>query len=291
MKDSPLKVLLAEGGASEAGVSLRTFSATTGRCDQVYLVSRSTTLLEALQKHRPDVALLQMSVLQPDPATTVSHLHGSAPEVPLIIWAEPADMKIAAKCIQAGAKDYILEGFVDARILDRILRTAMAVKAEVRAPEDAQESSANAANRSVHACKGDPVERTELGGSAVSMCIEVQNFRMLREHNGRIAAEENMQRIAQALKKNLRASDSVASNRAGRFVIALQDARTSSLPAVQRRIAARLLPFQESSGLRAALVFSIDEEVRSGSVPAPRREFREAAASSEHPEPSTFARL
>ncbi len=291
MNDSPLKVLLAEGGTSEAGVSLRTFSATTGRCDQVYLVSRSTSLLEALQKHRPDVALLQMSVLQPDPAAAVSRLHGCAPEVPLIIWAQPADMEIAVKCIQAGAKDYILEGFVDARILDRILRTAMAVKAEVRSPEDAQESSANAANRSVHACKGDRVERTELGGSASSMCIEVQNFRMLRERNGRIAAEEHMQRIAQALKKNVRASDSVASNRAGHFVIALQDARTSSLPAVQRRIAARLLPFQESSGLRAALVFSIDEEVRSGSVPAPHREFRDAAASSEHPKPSTFAKL
>ncbi len=291
MNDSPLKVLLAEGGTSEAGVSLRTFSATTGRCDQVYLVSRSTSLLEALQKHRPDVALLQMSVLQPDPAATVSHLHGCAPEVALIIWAEPADMEIAAKCIQAGAKDYMLEGFVDARNLDRILRTAIAAKAEVRSPEDAQESSGNAANRSVHARKGGPVERPGLAGSAVRMRIEVQNFGSFRELNGRIAAEEHLQRIAQALRKNVRASDSVASNRAGQFVVALQDARTSSLPAVQRRIAARLLPFQESSGLCAALVFSIDEEVRSGSVPAPHREFREAAASSEHAAPPTFAKL
>ncbi len=291
MNDSPLKVLLAEGGPSEAGVSLRTFSATTGRCDQMYLVSRSTSLLEALQKHRPDVALLQMLVLQPDPAATVSHLHGCAPEVALIIWAEPADKEIAAKCVQAGAKDYVLEGFVDARTLDRILRTAIAAKAMVRAPEDAQESSANAANRSVHARKGGPVERPGLGGSAVRMRIEVQNFGSFRELNGRIAAEELLQRIAQALRKNVRASDSVASNRAGQFVVALQDTEAFSLPIVRRRIAARLLPFQACNGLRAALVFSIDDEVRSGSAPAPHCEFREAAASSEHPEHSTFAKL
>jgi len=290
MNDSPLKVLLAEGGPSEASISLRTFSTTTGRCEQMHLVSRSTSLLEALQKHRTDVALLQMLVLQPDPAATVSHLHECAPEVALIIWAEPADKEIAAKCIQAGAKDYILEGFIDARILDRILRTAIAAKAAVRAPEDAQESSANAANRSVHAAESHPVERPGLGGSAVRMCIEVQNFRMLRERNGRFAAEELMQRIAQALRKSVRASDSVASNRAGQFVVALQDTEASSLPVVRRRIAARLLPLQESNGLRTALVFSIDDEVCSGNVLAPHCGFREAAAPSEHPKPSALAR-
>lgn len=287
MNESPLKVLLAEGGTSEASVSLRTFSTSTGRCDQMCLVSRSTTLLEALQEHRPDVALLQMLVLQPDPAATVSHLHECAPEVALIIWAEPADKEIAAQCIQAGAKDYMLEGFVDARTLHRILRTAIAAKAVIRAPEDAQEFSANAANRSVPAADGHPVERPGLAGSAVRMCIEVQNFKMLRERNGRFAAEELMQRIAQMLRKSIRASDSLALNRAGQFVVALQDTEASSLSSVRRRIAGRLLPFQQSSGMRTTLIFCIDGEANSGSVRARPREFPEAADLSE---PSTLAR-
>src|SRR5208337_3249376 len=166
--------------SSEASVSLRTFSTTTDRCDQMYLVSSSTSLLEALQKHRPDVALLQMLVLQPDPAATVSHLHECVPEVALIIWAEPADKEIAEKCIQAGAKDYMLEGFVDARTLDRILRTAIAAGAVVRAPEGAQGSSANGAKRSTHADMGIPAERPGLTGRASKMRIEVQNFRKFR---------------------------------------------------------------------------------------------------------------
>ena len=254
------------------------------------LVSRSTSLLEALQKHRPDVALLQMLVLQPDPAATVSHLHECAPEVALIIWAEPADKETAAKCIQAGAKDYMLEGFVDTRTLGRILRTAIAAKAVVRAPEDAQESSANVANRSVHAADGHPVERPGLAGSAARICIEVQNYRMLRERNGRFAAEELLQRIAQTLRKSVRASDSVALNRAGQFVVALQNTEGPSLPAVRRRIAVRLLPFQRSGGLRATLDFCIDNEVNSGSVHARPCEFPEAADLFEPPEPCTLAR-
>jgi PleD family two-component response regulator len=289
MNDAPLKVLLAEGGTSEASVTLRTFSTSTGRCDQMYLVSRSTSLLEALQKHRPDVALLQILVLQPDPAATVSHLHECAPEIALIIWAEPADKETAAQCIQAGAKDYMLEGFVDARTLDRILRTAIAAKAVVRAPEDAQESSANLANQSVHAADGHPVERPGLAGSAARMRIEVQNFRMLRKRNGRFAAEELMQGIAQTLRESIRASDSLASNRAGQFVVALQDTEASSLSSVRRRIAARLLPFQQSSALRTTLIFCIDDEVIPGKALARSGEFREAAALPESREPCTLA--
>jgi PleD family two-component response regulator len=285
-----LKVLLAEGGSSEASVSLRTFSTTTGRCDEMYLASRPASLLEALQKHRPDVALLQMLVLQPDPAATVSHLHECAPEVALIIWAEPADKEIAAQCIQAGAKDYVLEGFMDERTLGCVLRTATTAKAVVRAPEDAQGSSANAANRSVPAAEGSPVERPGLAGSAVRMRVDVRNFRKFRERNGRIAAEELLQRIAQTLRKNVRASDSLTANHAGQFVVELQDTEASSLPVVRRRIAARLLPFQESNGLRTALIFCIDDEVIPGNVLACSGEYREAAAPSEYPEPSTLAR-
>jgi PleD family two-component response regulator len=285
-----LKVLLAEGGSSEASVSLRTFTTTTGRCDKIYLVSRPASLLEALQKHRPDVALLQMLVLQPDPAATVSHLHECAPEVALIIWAEPADKEIAAQCIQAGAKDYMLEGFVDARTLDRILRTAIASKAVIRAPDNAQESSADAEKRAVHAGEGHPMERPGLAGSAARMRIEVQNYRMLRGRNGRFVADELLRRIAETLRKSVRASDSVWSNRAGQFVVALQNTEAPSLPAVRRRIAARLLPFQQSSGLRATLDFCIDGEVIPGQMLARCGEHREAATLPESREPRALAR-
>jgi DNA-binding NarL/FixJ family response regulator len=291
MRDAPLKVLLAEGGSSEASVSLRTFSTATGRCEQLYLAPRSTSLLEAFQKHRPDVALLQMLVLQPDPAATVRHLHECAPEVALIIWAEPADKELAVNCIQAGARDYMLEGFVDARTLDRILRTAILAKAGVHLPEEAQEFSANAVKRCVPAAEDHPMERPGLAGSEARLRIAVRNFRILREQNERFAIEELLQRIAQTLRKSVRASDSVSANGAGQFVVALQDTEASSLPIVRRRIAARLLPFQQSSGLRTTLVLCIDGQVIPGKVLARSGEYRDGATLPESRKPGTLARL
>jgi len=158
----------------------------------MYFVSASTSLLEALQKHRPDVALLQVLVLQPDPAATVSHLHECTPEVAPIIWADPADRDLAVKCIQAGAKDYMLEGFVDARTLHRIVRTAIRAKPGVTAQQATHEPKANFAKRPAYVADEHLVERPGLRGNAVRMRIEAQNFRMLRERNESFAAEELM---------------------------------------------------------------------------------------------------
>ena len=289
MTDLPVRVLLAEGGTREASISLRTFSGPAGRCEQMYLMSESTSLLEALQKHRPDIALLQMSVLQPDPPGTVRNLHERVPDVALILWADAADKEIAVKCIHAGATDYLVEGFMDKRTVDRVLRTAITAKAAVRTPEKAQESGAIGARHAVHAAGGHLGEQTGLTGSAVRICVEVRNFRMVRKRDGRLVAEELLQRIAQTLRKGVRASDAVALNAAGEFVITLQDTVATSLPVLRRRIAARLFPFQQSSGLSTALIFRIDGEANPGSVLAGSREFRETAALPETPEPSTPA--
>ena len=290
MNDEPLKVLLAEGGRGEASVSLRTFSTVAGRCIQSYVVSRSLSLLEALQLFRPDVALLQLLVLQPDPAATVSRLHECAPDVALIIWAEPADKEIAAKCIQAGAKDYMLEGFTDERTLDRVLRTAMAVEEGLRVGQAAQEGKIIAMPRPASLTDGHEKEKPGWARSTVRMRIEVQSFNLLCERDGRFAAEELMHTLALTLRRSVRASDSVASYAAGQLVVTMRDTEASSLPIIRRRIAARLLPFQEFSELRTTLVLSIDEEMSLGSVLAPRSEIRQAAVSPEHPDLCVLAR-
>jgi response regulator of citrate/malate metabolism len=274
MNESPLRVLLAEGGTKETSVSLRTFSTSPGRCDQMYLVPGSTSLLEALQKHRPDVALLQMLVLQPDPVASVSCLHECVPDVALIIWAEPADNQIAAKCIQAGAIDYMLEGFLDERTLDRVLRTAIAAKAEQESVSPAEHTPEQAADRQ----RG---KRPGLTSRTVKMRVEIENFRRLQKRNGLLAAEQMGQEIGESLRKGLRASDSVETHGGGQYVIALRDAGVSCLPAIRRRITARLLSFWESRRLRGPLILRIaDEEISDNPLAEP----------SEVPETATLPR-
>src|SRR5271157_993567 len=173
--------------------------------------------------------------------------------------------------------------------LDRVWRTAITAQPAARVLEDAQQSSASDANRPVHAAGGQLGEGTGLRRCTVKMRVEVQNFRTVREQNGPLAVEELLQRIAQALRKGVRASDGLAWNAAGEFVITLQDSVASSLPHVRERIATRLLPFQECCGPSATPIFCMEGEARSDSVLTGSCEFREAATSPETPESSTLA--
>lgn len=105
MNEPPVSVLEAESEPTKCSVRMRTFTALAGRCKQMYFLSGPTSLLEVLQKHRPDVALCSIPVLQPDATVTVDNLHERVPDAALILWMDAADKEIAARCIQAGAKD------------------------------------------------------------------------------------------------------------------------------------------------------------------------------------------
>jgi len=175
------------------------------------------------------------------------------------------------------------------RTVDQVLRTAMTSQPAARALEDVPQSSASDTERPVHAVGGHLGERPGLTRCTVKMGVEVRNFRGIREQNGQLAAEELLQRIAQTLRRSVRASDEVAWNAAGEFVITLQESVASSLPLVRGRIAARLLPLQESCGPGSALAFCMEGEARSDNVLTGSCEFREAAALPETPEPSALA--
>ena len=125
MATPDLRVLLAERGFSETGITLRALCAETGRSLELYMVSEHTSLDHALQAYCPDAALLDLSLLQPDPPAAVRVLHQNHSFIPLIVFAAPADKDSAVMCLEAGAKDYMLEGFMDVRTLDRVLHAAI----------------------------------------------------------------------------------------------------------------------------------------------------------------------
>lgn len=115
MESSRLRVLLAESGLTEAGVTLRSRCAETGRTLELVFVTNRDSLPPALRDFQPDVALLSLSLLHPDPPTTIYSLHQSLPHIPLILFADLADKELATACLQVGATDYMLEGFMDER--------------------------------------------------------------------------------------------------------------------------------------------------------------------------------
>jgi DNA-binding NarL/FixJ family response regulator len=117
-----LRVLMAEKRLSEVGLILRSICAEGGWTLEMIFVETREEVGAALRAHRPDLALLDLSLLQPAAALYVHVLHLENSQVPLIIFAEPGDEAFVEECLAHGARDYLLEGFMDERTVARVLQ-------------------------------------------------------------------------------------------------------------------------------------------------------------------------
>lgn len=106
-------MVLAENGLTEIGLTLRSLCAESGRALELVRVERGEELEQALRSHCPDIALLELSLLQPDAARQLRVLQKNSPSIPFILLAEPADNVSAETCLALGAADYLVEGYLD----------------------------------------------------------------------------------------------------------------------------------------------------------------------------------
>ena len=226
MESSRLRVLLAESGLTEAGLTLRSLCAETGRTLELVYVTNRDSLPRALRDFRPDVALLSLSLLQPDPPTTVYSLHQSLPHIPLILFADLADKELAIACLQVGATDYMLEGFMDERTLSRALQAALRAPDGLALPRDPQTFP-------------DPVPGAI---PPVLLSVQLTNFESLRAVEGALVADGALQRVAVQLQKCVRRGDRIAHVAPDKFLVVVADSCESSLLAVHRRITSRFRP-------------------------------------------------
>src|SRR5215475_13747417 len=125
MVQKKLRILLAETEPSETADTLRTlFPDSSGGLD-LTVVSTMATLVPTVKLVDPEIILLDLELSMRDPLDAVHLVHRSAPGTPLVVLADPSQKQYAAQSLSEGAMDYILKGFLDARTLDRVLRSAL----------------------------------------------------------------------------------------------------------------------------------------------------------------------
>jgi len=132
-----LRVLLAESGINETGMTLRAQCAGSGCAVELIYVGRGADLGHALGTCHPDLAIVELSLLQPDAADQLQSLHSAHPAIPLILLADPADKEIAMKCLSSGATDFLLEGYMARSLLQATSRSRTA---RLRSDEPFEES-------------------------------------------------------------------------------------------------------------------------------------------------------
>ncbi|HTP69767.1 MAG TPA: response regulator [Dongiaceae bacterium] len=203
-----LRVVLAENGLAETALTLRSLCAEGGRTLELVLVERRENLEAALRRHCPDVALLTLSMLQPDAPSRLRVLQANCPSIPFILLVEPADKEIAESCLAMGAADYLIEGFLDERTMNRALRAAIGQRRPMHGEVDAS--------------------WTRVGEREWEFILRVG------------AAEELPVRalveLTEMLKKNVRKTDSVEQISGLELAIRLRDVDELKSAGAQRRI-------------------------------------------------------
>jgi DNA-binding NtrC family response regulator len=125
MVQNKLRILLAETEPSETADTLRAlFPDAAGGLD-LTVVSTMATLVPTAKIVDPEIILLDLELSLRDPLDAVHLVHRSAPGIPLVVLANPAQKQFAAQSLSEGAIDYVLKGFMNERTLGRVLRTAL----------------------------------------------------------------------------------------------------------------------------------------------------------------------
>lgn len=261
MQSQTLRVLLAEDGITETGITLRALCADQGRGLELVFVSNASRLPHALLHSQPHIAFLALSLLQPDPPSVITSLHQSAPHIPLILFVPPADKASAIICLHAGAENYMLKGFLDVPTLDHVLHTALRRDAQgvPAAPlKPRLHFITNLPTRSgllqlLHRSRPDSV----LSGSKVLLSVHLTNLKYLQATAGPAAVSHALRETAKQLRSTVRRSDLIAYIAPGVFALVVFDVSDSCLAAVRRRINSRLLHLFQGGLVHLPLNFSV----------------------------------
>lgn len=277
MTTPDLRVLIAEKGFTETGITLRALCAESGRSLELYFVSKGASVGHALQTYGPDAALLDLSLLQPDPAAAVRVLHQNASRIPLIIFAAPADKESAVMCLQAGAKDYMLEGHMDVRTLDRVLHAALCGPQSDSRVEPARDPLTGLSNRS--GLLFETHRRLPFApptGGCLMISISLQNLEAIQADSGLAAADRILQELGRLLQKSVRSSDLVAHVAPGQFALIILDAGDSRLAAINQRIMTRVSQYKQSAVAGIPLALSLFSDFARGASLTEFHEFLQA---------------
>ncbi|MBI3013085.1 MAG: diguanylate cyclase [Elusimicrobia bacterium] len=120
-----VKILLVEGNRDEAEILQDSFKEI--QCTPI-LARSAETLTEALRipaKTRIDLILLDLQLADSAGLETLKKMNIRFPKVPIVIFAESYDEKLAVKALHNGAQDYLIKSDVTIPLISRVIRYAI----------------------------------------------------------------------------------------------------------------------------------------------------------------------
>ena len=248
MTQKKVRILLAESGEGDTAETLRAlFAESEGELD-LAVVGTIATLIPTIRIVDPEIILLDLALSLRDPLDAVRLVHRSAPGTPLVILADPSQKQYAAQSLSEGAMDYVLKGFMDARTLDRILRSALARNTFEGLADLLRDPTTGLYSREGMLTLGARCqeEAQHTGGTLVLICALFENLHTLREGFGPGAADHAVRDVAQLLAGSCRRSDIVARLGQAQFAVLAVDAVAPSAAVMRQRLEKHLAVHNET---------------------------------------------
>ncbi len=238
MTQRRLRLLLAEGSPGEAAAALHALYAGSDPGLDLTVVSRIATLLPTIKVVDPEVILLDLGLNLREPMDTVHLVHRTAPGVPLIVIADPAEKEQAIRSLPEGAMDYVLKGHIDAHTLERVLRTALERNTLAGLADMLRDQVTGLYTRDGFLTVGRRrrEEAMRAASSLVLICVLFENLQALRDAFGPGTADRALMDVAGLLKGCCRRSDVVGRLGEAQFVILGVDAVAPSAEVVRKRL-------------------------------------------------------
>ena len=248
MTQKKVRILLAEDDAVETVDTLGAlYPDSTGGLD-LTVVSTMATLIPTVKMVDPELILFDLELSLSDPLDAVHLVHRSAPGIPLVVLADPAKKSYAAQSLSEGAMDYVLKGFMDARTLGRVVRTALERNTFEGLADLLRDPLTGLYTREGLLTLGTRFheEAHRTGGALLLICALFENLQTLRQGFGPGAGDYALRDVAQILASSCRRSDIVARLGHEQFAVLAVDAVAPSLPVMRQRLETHLAVHNET---------------------------------------------
>jgi diguanylate cyclase (GGDEF)-like protein len=238
MAQRRLRLLLAERTPGEASAALHALFAGKDPGLDLTVVSTVATLLATIKIVDPEIILLDLSLNLREPMDAVHLVHRTAPGVPLLVLADPAEKEKAIHSLIEGATDFVLKGQIDEHTLGRLLSAALERNTLAGLTDLLRDGVTGLYSRDGFLTTGQRHHEEALrsGGTMVLICVLLENLQALHAAFGPGTADRALNDVAGLLKGCCRKSDVVGRVGEAQFAILGVDAIAPSAPVMRNRL-------------------------------------------------------
>jgi two-component system, cell cycle response regulator len=254
MRDKKLRVLLAEGSSGEAA-ALRALFPENPENLELTVVSTISTLIATIEIVRPELILLDLSLVQPDPVGAVRLVHRTAAAVPLIVLVDEENKRFVAKSLSQGALDSLQKGCMDTLTLERVFRAALEHNTLEGLADLLRDSVTGLYIRDgllTLGARAMEIARRN-GSTLVLLCLRIENLPAVRVAFGPSAEESLLREFAALLEASFRKTDIVARLGESQFAALAVNAVEPSSPVLCQRLKKRIAMLNRDLGSRGPL--------------------------------------